>query len=193
MGEHGHRRNAAETRERILAAARAAFARAGYDGVGVREIARDAGVTAMLINRYFGSKEGLFEAVLDATMAEPVVLSAANLADADPARRLAEAIVDVTDPGCSPLDGFLILMRSASSPRAAALAWPRIEAGHLARLVDALRGPDREARAAVVLAFVAGLKLFRSGGGLRPLVETPREVLVATLEPALRALLEPPG
>ncbi|HEV7965751.1 MAG TPA: helix-turn-helix domain-containing protein, partial [Actinoplanes sp.] len=53
-------RNAAATRAAILASARRNFARAGYDGVGVREIAGGAGVTAMLVNRYFGSKEQLF-------------------------------------------------------------------------------------------------------------------------------------
>ena len=57
-------RNAAATREAILNSARAAFARAGYDGAGVREIAAGAGVTAMLVNRYFGSKEQLFAEVI---------------------------------------------------------------------------------------------------------------------------------
>jgi AcrR family transcriptional regulator len=47
-------------RRRNALPARKAFARAGYDGAGVREIASGADVTAMLINRYFGSKERLF-------------------------------------------------------------------------------------------------------------------------------------
>src|SRR5260370_8154896 len=57
-------RNAIATREAILRAALIAFSRAGYDGAGVREIAQDAGVTAMLVNRYFGSKEALFTAAV---------------------------------------------------------------------------------------------------------------------------------
>ena len=69
------RRNAAATREAILISARRAFARAGYDGAGVREIAAGAGVTAMLVNRYFGSKERLFAEVLAATSATPTILS----------------------------------------------------------------------------------------------------------------------
>ena len=58
------RRNAAATREAILASARLAFAQSGYDGAGVREIAAGAGVTAILVNRYFGSKENLFAEVI---------------------------------------------------------------------------------------------------------------------------------
>jgi len=54
------KRNAVATREAILSSARKVFARAGYDGAGVREIAAGAGVTAMLVNRYFGGKERLF-------------------------------------------------------------------------------------------------------------------------------------
>ena len=70
-----HRRDAAATREAILRAGVEAFTRAGYDGVGVREIAQNAGVTAMLVNRYFGSKEGLFAEVVEVSLAERTVLA----------------------------------------------------------------------------------------------------------------------
>ena len=66
-------RNAAATRAAILNSARQAFARAGYDGVGVREIAEGAGVTAMLVNRYFGSKEQLFAEVVAEIMTRPII------------------------------------------------------------------------------------------------------------------------
>ena len=48
-GEPTARRSSAATKAAILGAARRTFAQAGYDGVGVREIAREAGVTAMLV------------------------------------------------------------------------------------------------------------------------------------------------
>ena len=113
------RRNAAATRAAILASARRAFAKSGYDGAGVREIAAGAGVTAMLVNRYFGSKEKLFAEVCTDTMRDPVILSAANLAAEDFPAAFAKALVQVTAPGETPLDGFLVLLHSASSPRAA--------------------------------------------------------------------------
>ena len=60
-------RNAGDTRARILAAARVRFSRDAYENVGTRDIAADAGVDAALVNRYFGSKEKLFdEAIEDA-------------------------------------------------------------------------------------------------------------------------------
>src|ERR1700760_2210047 len=92
------RRDAAATRKAILASARAAFARAGYDGVGVREIAAGAGVTAMLVNRYFGSKEKLFAEVAAETMRDAVILSPENLAAPDFAAALARSLVEVTTP-----------------------------------------------------------------------------------------------
>src|SRR5277367_2716998 len=78
------RRGAAATRQAILDSARDAFARAGYDGAGVREIAAGAGVTAMLVNRYFGSKEGLFTEVVAQIMARPSILTQANLHSSSP-------------------------------------------------------------------------------------------------------------
>ncbi len=51
------------TREKILKAAREAFAEKGFDGVSVDEIAKRAGVKKALIYYYFPSKEALFEEV----------------------------------------------------------------------------------------------------------------------------------
>ena len=53
------------TRERILAAARQAFASGGYAAVSVRSIASQAGVDQSLVHHYFGTKKDLFLAALD--------------------------------------------------------------------------------------------------------------------------------
>src|ERR687895_1614836 len=63
VGERPHRDRAA-TRQRLLDAARRLFAEHGYDHVTVRMIAAAADANVALINRYFGSKSGLFGEVL---------------------------------------------------------------------------------------------------------------------------------
>ncbi|MDG3010635.1 TetR/AcrR family transcriptional regulator [Rhodococcus sp. D2-41] len=56
----GRRPGHQPTRELILAAAREAFARRGYDATSVREIAAAADVDPALVHHYFGTKEKLF-------------------------------------------------------------------------------------------------------------------------------------
>jgi len=85
----------------------------------VREIARGAGVTAMLVNRYFGSKERLFAEVVAETMRTPVILTEEFVSSGMPGDAFASALVELTEPGATPLDGFLIMVHSASSKRAA--------------------------------------------------------------------------
>lgn len=185
-------RNAAATREAILRSARRAFAEHGYDGAGVREIARGAGVTAMLINRYFGSKEQLFgEVVLD-TMADPVILSRENLDAGDLAQAMAQALVDLTAPGAAPLDGFLIMFRSASSRQAAEISRGQIEQRHQQAMAQALSGELRAERAALVLSLVAGVQAMRQMIGLSALTEADPNALAALIAPMLRQLIEPP-
>ncbi|MCX6405811.1 MAG: TetR/AcrR family transcriptional regulator [Propionibacteriales bacterium] len=58
------RRPRQELRESLLDVAERAFARAGYAGVGVREITRDAGVRTATVSEVFGGKRELFRAVL---------------------------------------------------------------------------------------------------------------------------------
>src|SRR5258708_17081075 len=113
------RRDAAATRAAILNSARQAFARAGYEGVGVREIAEGAGVTAMLVNRYFGSKEQLFAEVVADIIARAMILTQSTLQSPTAGNEIAAALVGLTTAGGAPLDGFNILLYSASSPRAA--------------------------------------------------------------------------
>ncbi len=58
------RRNATETKAKILSAAQKAFSKLGYAQAGIRDIAEIADVSSTLLIRYFGSKAGLFEAAL---------------------------------------------------------------------------------------------------------------------------------
>jgi AcrR family transcriptional regulator len=185
-------RNAAATRQAILASARKAFARSGYDGVGVREIAAGAGVTAMLVNRYFGSKEQLFAEVAADTMRDPVILTPENLAAPDFAAALARSLVEVTTPGATPLDGFQIMLRSASSPKAAEIGREWINRGHQSSLDAALPGPLPAERAAIFLALVAGLQVMRQMVEIPALANADPADLERLLVPVIRALVDEP-
>lgn len=65
-----NRRNPEATRASILAAARAEFAERGLDGGRVDSIAQRAGANKQLVYYYFGSKDELYRAALEATYAE---------------------------------------------------------------------------------------------------------------------------
>src|SRR6266481_2607283 len=56
------------TREKIIKAASRAFARDGYDGASIRTIVAEANVNQAAINYHFGSKEGLYRAILQAAL-----------------------------------------------------------------------------------------------------------------------------
>src|SRR5271166_4490786 len=156
-----HRRNADATRKGILASARRAFARAGYDGVGVREIAQGAGVTAMLVNRYFGSKERLFAEVVAEAIATPSILTRENIASPTLGRDIAAALVERTGNGAIPLDGFLIMLNSLSNQRAA-----------------------------LVLSLIAGFQVMRQMIGVSALAEADPRTLLRILRPVFQQLVE---
>ncbi|WND33809.1 TetR/AcrR family transcriptional regulator [Streptomyces sp. BB1-1-1] len=91
-------RDAARTRAEILDVATREFARAGYDGARVDEIAARTRTTKRMIYYYFGGKEQLFTAVLE--RAYGVIREAEQQLDVehlDPVaaiRRLAEVTFD---------------------------------------------------------------------------------------------------
>lgn len=55
-----------DAKEKLLAAATELFARKGFAGVSIRELAITAGVNSALISYHFGGKEGLYESVVTA-------------------------------------------------------------------------------------------------------------------------------
>lgn len=182
-------RNATATRAAILASARRAFARAGYDGAGVREIAREAGVTAMMVNRYFGSKEQLFAEVIADVMTSPTILAADNLRSRTMAADMARALVGITESTDTPLDGFLIMLHSASSKRAAEIGREQIEKHYQKLLAESLPGDLAAERAALLLSLVAGVQVMRQVMGLRGLADADPDTLVRLLAPMFEQLL----
>ncbi len=61
----GAARDAAETSRRIIAAATAEFADRGFEGARIDRIVASAGANVRMVYYYFGSKEGLYLAVLE--------------------------------------------------------------------------------------------------------------------------------
>lgn len=102
------------TRTRILDVAATKFATSPFAQVTTREIAAAAGCDPALIHRYFGSKEGLFGAVIDRYV-KPLDISAV-LADT-PDEGLGVALVTYADTTwSSPAGaGFLALVARALS------------------------------------------------------------------------------
>ena len=183
------RRDAAATRKAILKSARLAFARAGYDGAGVRDIAKGVGVTAMLVNRYFGSKEQLFAEAVAESMATTSVLAPEIIKPNASGKAIAALLVGITKSGEAPLEGFQIMLRSASSERAAEIGREQIERHHQKDIAAALSGELAPQRAAVMLSLIAGLQLMRQIMGLSDLAKADPQALVSVLGPIFDQLL----
>ncbi|MFF2383348.1 TetR/AcrR family transcriptional regulator [Streptomyces sp. NPDC058108] len=164
---------ASETRDRIRDAAVAAFAERGYDGVGLREIARRAGVDPRLVGHYFGSKEGLFTRALEFTMDMP-------LADI---RESAVAFL-ASPPGRS-MDGLLMTIRSTSSPEAVQIMRELIELRFEKGLAEGLTGEQRRERAALIMSVNIGFLLMRDVLGVGAL-----NGAAGDLDPYLGAVLK---
>ena len=101
---------------------------------------------------------------------------------------MAAALVNITAAGGAPLDGFRIMCRSAASPRAAEIARGQIEAHYHRALTSALPGARAAERAALLLAFVAGVQIMRQMIGLSALATCPPAVLTDLLAPVFQQL-----
>ncbi|AQR63055.1 hypothetical protein BZG35_16360 [Brevundimonas sp. LM2] len=66
-------RDRAATEARLVAAVGQVISDDGFEALGTRTVARRAGVDHMLINRYFGSLDGLFQAYADSSEFWPTV------------------------------------------------------------------------------------------------------------------------
>lgn len=98
------------TAEIILAAAQVVFAKAGYDGASVERISKQAKCNESLLYYHFGSKDGLFAAVLENTYRQLAESNAALEIDLDdPVRALSQVVLNMWDYCQKNPDLFLIL------------------------------------------------------------------------------------
>ncbi|MFK0255852.1 TetR family transcriptional regulator [Streptomyces sp. NPDC090445] len=199
----------ARTKAAILRAARERFAAQGYERTTIRAVAADAGIDPSMVMRYFGSKQGLFDAALAAAAGgseggggeggggegggedEPD-LRIPDLS-AVPADRLAETVLGhfldrwEGDPAD---DALLVLLRSAVTNEQAAARVRAVFAGQAFPALAAALGPERAAACAgLVVSQLLGLALTRYLLRVPAVTALDRTALVAAYAPALRAVL----
>ncbi|MET8763311.1 TetR/AcrR family transcriptional regulator [Lentzea sp. NPDC004782] len=97
----------AERRQQIMDAAARAFARTGFAGTGLDEIAAEAGVTKVILYRHFDSKADLYRAVFDRIYSQITGLLGTGGYDHNVVATLLHAAT--LDP-----DGFRLLFRHAA-------------------------------------------------------------------------------
>src|SRR5215813_10358720 len=66
-----------DTRTRIITAARAAFERDGLEGLSLRDVAKEVGITPMAIYRHFANKQALVDALVLESLAAWSAIAAA--------------------------------------------------------------------------------------------------------------------
>lgn len=209
-------RDAAVTRNALVRAARRRFATDGYRATTVRHIAADAGVNVALINRYFTSKEGLFEACMRRTSDEldtEVDAEPGTGVDAEPGtgdepdapapasgldalvERLVAHVVDAPDSD-DPLQ-LLLLMRSSGDENADRIRRATLE--HFTRRLAASAGWRRDdaptahilLRAQIAIATMVGVVMLRTSAATDPIAATAPEILATPLAQVFRVLLAP--
>ncbi|MGY4858507.1 TetR/AcrR family transcriptional regulator [Cryobacterium sp. AP23] len=186
-------RDAASTRQLLLNAARRRFARDGYTTTTVRDIAAEAGVNVALINRYFTSKEGLFEACLR-RVGEDLGRPAGSTATIE--QTLEKMLTRVSDqPSGDHSMQLLLLLRSSGDDRAdqIRLSTLRSFTEGIASAAGWIAGsPDEEnllLRAQIAMATALGVVLLRSSTGLEPLASASADDLRAPLGEVLATLM----
>ncbi|MFA1550634.1 TetR/AcrR family transcriptional regulator [Actinomadura chokoriensis] len=189
-GPRGRRRGSPDTREAILAVARRRFLADGYGPVTMRSIAAEAGVDAALISYFFGSKKGLFGAVLGLIANPPEVLAGAL--PGDPAtlpERVLRALLAAWDDPAGGARLVLMVRAAVQDPELTRLVRDLLEREIIGRIADHVGGPGASARAGAFGTQLAGLIFARYIIGVEPVASMTHDELIRHLAPGLRAVL----
>lgn len=175
-------RSSDRTRAAILRAARAHFARHGYECTTIRAVAADAGIDASMVMRYFGSKEKLFDAALTIDLRLPDLTAVPR---DDLAHVLVRHFLDRWE-GDPADDALLVLLRSAVTNERAA---ERLRGIFAEQVVPALGGAVDARRAGLVSAQLLGLALTRYLLRAPAMAALTPDEVVELYAPALAAVL----
>ncbi len=178
----GRRPGASPSRQKILKVARLAFAANGYADTSLRGIARDAGVDPSLIVQFFGSKAGLFGAVVEWPFDASQI--GAQIREV-PAEQVGEHTASVfishwdRDEHRNPI--ISLIHAALADPAAATLLREFITVNLTLPVVERVGADRPEFRAALLASQLIGFGLARYALAFDALTSAPSEDLVAAL------------
>ncbi|MDV6241329.1 TetR/AcrR family transcriptional regulator [Rhodococcus opacus] len=187
----GRRPGTSDTRDQILSAAREEFARAGYDAATVRAVAASAGVDTALVHYYFGTKEKLFLAVMDAPFDPRQYVDSVLRGPRDRiAERLLRTALDLWDSPAGTA-AVAVLRSSMAHDRSAALLREFLLKRALQPIAESME-PDPELarwRANLVATQLMGLASMRYLLAIEPLASASHERIIDMIAPNLQRYL----
>jgi AcrR family transcriptional regulator len=147
------------TGEAILDAAFAAFGRDSFDRVTLQQIAADSRVTVQTVIRRFGSKEELFEALVERE--RPRILASREAVDGDGLDAALRALVEHYEVDGDTILNFIAQERRVPLVREVVEEGRRVHREWVRRrcevLLDPIEGPERQE---VLLAAIAATDLY---------------------------------
>ncbi len=191
-GRPGRRPDGQATRARILTSARAEFGALGYDGATIRGIAARAGVDPALVHHYFGPKQRLFVATMEAGFPVDFEVAVAAVLDGPPdtiGERLVRYVLELWEaPAFRAV--ILGLVRSAASDAAAATMLRHVlSEGPFLALARAIARPDARLRATLVGTQLVGLAMARYVVEVEPIATADVDVLARAIGPSIQRYL----
>jgi AcrR family transcriptional regulator len=184
----GRRPGGSDTRDSILAAARARFAAHGYDRTRVRDVAADAGVDPALVHYFFDTKDGLFVAAMQLPLRPAEVIGPLVAEGIDGlGERLVRRLLGVWDEPSNQA-ALLAIVQGASGHPGAAAALREFIGREIVGRVAAVAG-DR-LRATLVASQIMGLIAARYIARVEPLASLDAEEVVTLVGPTLQRYLD---
>jgi AcrR family transcriptional regulator len=189
-------RDADATRADLLHAAMRRFTVLGYERTTTRDIAKDAQVNVSLINRYFGSKDGLFAAV----MRESATSIAQSVPDepADFVDGMLRSMTSGTRPEFGNEHPLLLLLRDVGEEQVRELRRRGLSGVITGMKQQVSRDEqatthDAALSAELLLAFIAGVITIRTALPKHALATTDPEQLRPVLTHIVSAILSIPA
>jgi AcrR family transcriptional regulator len=178
----GRRPGSSQSRQKILDVARLAFPANGYAGTSLRGIARDAGVDPSLIVQFFGSKAGLFAAVVEWPFdASEVATHIRQLPVDEVGEDMARRFISHWDRDEHRNPIISLIYAALDDATAAALLREFVTINLIMPAVERVGADRPQLRAALLASQLVGFGLARYVLAFEALASAPSEELIAAL------------
>ena len=183
----GRRPGSSPSRQKILEVARLAFPANGYAETSLRGIARDAGVDPSLIVQLFGSKAGLFAAVVEWPFdASQIGAQVREVPAGQVGQYTARRFISHWDRDEHRNPIISLIHAALADPTAAAMLREFITVNLTLPVVERVGADQPDLRAALLASQLLGFGLSRYALAFDALTSAPSEALTAALGATLQ-------
>lgn len=145
------------TKKNIFNSATKLFIKKNYDEVRISDIAKDSGIDAALVMRYFKSKENLYTEIIKDAFSDDIHKFMSEWPDKNVGKYIAITLLEANTSNSKMEEIMELMYRSSSNELTSNIVYENIHIPFRKLIMEKIGGTSAELKSSLIIAYLSGI------------------------------------